>query len=153
VKLLYRRGYLSLAPAKDGKDWGAAEWESAVRNPVGSTAIHLDARVAMAGDTMNVILQIPSRELGFHPVNNQQTAEVDLGLAERGTIGWSRIRNDRATLTLQRQSDGGGLIHINKSWVLNSGTSGVRLIVRDRYTGRYGVLDMPLEKLRSEQPR
>jgi hypothetical protein len=155
VKLLYRRGYLSLAPEKQPKDWGAAEWDVAVRNPVGSTVMHLDARVEIVGDAMNVVLQIASQDLYFRPVNDQFAAELDLGLAERGTVGWSRLRSDKATVTLQnpQANRSTSAIRLTKSWTLNPGTSAARLVVRDRFTGRYGVLDMPLEKLRAEPKR
>jgi VWFA-related protein len=155
VKLLYRRGYLSLAPEKEPKDWGAAEWDSAVRNPVGSTAIHLDAKADIKGDTINVVMQIPSQDLYFRQLNNQLAADLDLGLAERGLVGWSRLRSDKATVTMQNQlaNTSTSAIRISKSWTLNSGTSAARIVVRDRFTGRYGVLDMPLEKLRSEPSR
>jgi VWFA-related protein len=155
VKLLYRRGYLSTAPEKQPKDWGAAEWDVAVRNPVGSTAIRLDARVDVTGTTMNVLLQIPSQDLYFRPVNSQFSAELDLGLAERGTVGWSRLRSDKATVTLQNQqaNRSTSVIRLTKSWDLNPGTSTARLIVRDRFTGKYGVVDMPLESIRTEPKR
>jgi len=155
VKLLARRGYLSVAPAKQPKDWGESDWDAAVRNPMGSTAIRLDARADAVGDTLNVVLQIASQDLYFRSVNSQLTTELDLGLAERGTVGWSRVRTDRATVTLQNpQADRAtSLIRMSKSWTLNSGTSAARLIVRDRFTGRVGVLDMPLETLRVEPKR
>jgi hypothetical protein len=34
-----------------------------------------------------------------------------------------------------------------KGWPINPDTSAVRLIVRDRVTGRYGVLDVPIETI------
>ena len=155
VKLLYRRGYLSMAPEKQPKDWGAAEWDAAVRNPVGSTAVHLDAKADVTGQTLNVVLQIPSQDLYFRRVNDQLAADLDLGLAERGTVEWSRLRSDKATVTMQNQqaNTSTSAIRISKSWALNPGTSVARLVVRDRFTGRYGVLDMPLDTLRTEQPR
>jgi len=126
-----------------------------VRNPVGSTAIHLDARTDVNGATMTVVLQIPSQDLYFRTVNNQLAADLDLGLAERGTVEWTRVRSDKATITLQNEqaNTSSSAIRISKVWTLNPGTSAARVVVRDRFTGRYGVLDMPLENLRSQQPR
>jgi VWFA-related protein len=155
VKLLYRRGYLSVAPEKEPKDWGAAEWDAAVRNPVVSTAIHLDARAEVTAAGISIVLQIPSQDLYFRRVNNQLAADLDLGLAERGTVGWSRLRSDKATVTMQNQqaNTSTSAIRISKSWALNPGTSAARIVVRDRFTGRYGVLDLPLQKLHSETSR
>jgi len=153
VKLLYRRGYLALAPAKQPKDWGETEWDAVVRDPVGSTAIRLDARAAVTGAALNATIQIPAQDLYFRKVNEQLATELDIALAERGTVGWSRVRTDRATVTLQnpQANTATSLIRINKSWTLNAGTSAARLIVRDRFTGRVGVLDMPLAALREKQ--
>jgi hypothetical protein len=154
VKLLYRRGYLSMAPPKPPRDWGAEEWDSAVRDPIGSTSLHLDVRAGIAGNTLSLLVQIPSQDLYFRPVGGQFSSEIDLGLAERGTVGWSRVRSNRATLTLQNQVDRlDTVVRLVKNWDLSPGTSAARVVVRDRFTGRYGVLDMPLEALRSEQPR
>jgi VWFA-related protein len=153
VQLLARQGYLSKVPEKQPKEWAAEEWDRAVQNPVGSTAIRLDARAEVTGGALNAVIQIASQDLHFHPAGNQLATELDLALAERGTIGWSRVRTDRATVTLQHpQADrSSSLIRLSKSWTLNAGTSAARLIVRDRLTGRYGVLDMALETLRSQK--
>ena len=80
-------------------------------------------------------------------------ADLDIALAERGTVDWSRVRADRATVTMQNENAdlGRALIRLPKSWTLNAGTSSVRLIVRDRSSGRVGVLDMPLRALQEKQ--
>ncbi len=97
------------------------------------------------------MIQIPAQDLYFRRVNDQLGTDLDIALAERGTVEWSRVRQDRATVTLanQRANTSASLIRMHQSWTLNPGTSTVRLIVRDRFTGRYGVLDMPLENLRT----
>jgi hypothetical protein len=35
-------------------------------------------------------------------------------------------------------------VPVKTTWPLNPGTSAVRAVVRDRFTGRYGTLDLPL---------
>ena len=149
VKALVRQGYMSISPARQPTDWLQDEWQATARNPLGSTAIRIDARVELKGQTLNAILQIPSQDLSFHRANLQWSADLDLGLAERGTVDGSRVRTDHATVTLKNENAnlGGSLIRLPKSWTLNPGTSSVRLIVRDRVSGRFGVLDMPLAKL------
>jgi hypothetical protein len=87
----------------------------------GSTAVHLDAKADVTGQTLNVVLQIPSQDLYFRRVNDQLAADLDLGLAERGTVEWSRLRSDKATVTMQNQqaNTSTSAIRISKSWALN----------------------------------
>ena len=153
VKLLYRRGYVAVVPGKQPKEWGQSEWDAATRDPIGSTAIRLDARAEVAAFTLRVTIQMPAQDLFFKRVNNQLAADLDIALAERGTVDWSRVRADRATVTMQNQNAdlGRALIRLPKSWTLNAGTSSVRLIVRDRSSGRVGVLDIPLRALQEKQ--
>ena len=44
------------------------------------------------------------------------------------------------------------LITSATTWPLNAGTTDVRVIVRDRLTGRYGTLDIPLPDCRDHGP-
>ena len=44
VRVLHRKGYMALAPVKQPVNWSQAEWQAAMQNPLGSTAIRLDAR-------------------------------------------------------------------------------------------------------------
>ena len=44
VRVLHRKGYMSLAPLKQPQNWTEDEWHAAMGNPLGSTAIRLDAR-------------------------------------------------------------------------------------------------------------
>jgi len=150
VRTLTRQGYFSVGPARQPTDWLQDQWQAAVKNPLGSTAIRLDARVEVVGQMLNAILQMPTEDLSFHRANLQWSADLDLGFAERGTVEWSRVRTDHATVTLKNDNANraGSLIRLPKSWTLNPGTSYVRLIVRDRVSGRFGDLDMPLNKLR-----
>jgi hypothetical protein len=39
-------------------------------------------------------------------------------------------------------------VRFAKSWTINPDTTALRVIVRDRLTGRFGVLDMPLNAIR-----
>ena len=48
VRVLHRKGYMALAPVKQPVNWSQAEWQAAMQNPLGSTAIRLDARADAA---------------------------------------------------------------------------------------------------------
>src|SRR5688500_9108611 len=57
VRVLHRKGYMALAPVKQPVNWTQSEWEAAMRNPLGSTAIRLDARADAVPDGVNVLIQ------------------------------------------------------------------------------------------------
>ena len=50
VRVLHRKGYMALAPVKQPVNWSQAEWQAAMQNPLGSTAIRLDARADAVAD-------------------------------------------------------------------------------------------------------
>jgi hypothetical protein len=39
------------------------------------------------------------------------------------------------------------VVRHTKSWKVNPAASTIRLIARDRFTGRYGTLDVPLQNI------
>jgi hypothetical protein len=151
VRVLHRKGYMALAPVKQPVNWAQAEWEAAMRNPLGSTAIRLDARAEAAADGLNVLIQIAADDLYYKRVNGAPVADIEIGFGERGPKEWTRVRRDGATITVKENPQLTGkpsIVRLSKMWTVEPGTMQVRLIVRDRMTGRFGVLDMPVAALR-----
>jgi VWFA-related protein len=152
VRILHRKGYMALAPVKQPVNWTQDQWQAAMQNPLGSTAIRLDARVDNAENGVNVVLQIASDDLYFAFVNNQPVTELEIGLGERNRKEWTRVRRDGATITIKRdpqQTSIAPIVRFAKMWTLSPDTTLLRVIVRDRWTGRFGVLDMPLSPKRN----
>ena len=58
VNILHRRGYMALAPVKQPVNWAQTDWQAAMQNPLGSTAIRLDGRADRVRSVMQVVLQI-----------------------------------------------------------------------------------------------
>jgi hypothetical protein len=154
VKLLQRQGYILRTPASGPQEWTPDEWQQAVASPVTSTAIRLDVRAEMAGGKMRTVLQIASDDLQFQEVDNRPQTDLDVTLAERTAEGWTRIRTDQATLTIGQSKTAdlsSTLTRFPKEWTINPNTTAVRVVVRDRATGRYGSLDIPLANLRLQE--
>lgn len=150
VRLLHRQGYLlQVAPTRQPQSWTGDDWESAVKNPLGSTSIRLDARVELSEAMLNVLFQIAGEDLYYRRVDNQSVTELEIGIGERTRAEWTRVRRDGATITMKgnQQDPANTVVRLAKGWPMSPDTSAVRLIVRDRVTGRYGVLDVPIGKI------
>jgi VWFA-related protein len=151
VRVLHRKGYMALAPVKQPVNWTQGEWEAAMRNPLGSTAIRLDARADAVPDGLNVLIQIAADDLYYKRVNGAPVTDLEIAFGERSSKEWTRVRRDGATITIKenpQQTVRPSIVRFSKMWTIEPGTTQVRLIVRDRMTGRFGVLDMPLNDIR-----
>lgn len=144
VKLLHRQGYLSQAPTERSADWPDEEWRSAAQNPLGSKAIRFEAKSRIESKTLRVILQIATEDLVLSKIENRRGAELDLGIAEKGSTGASRIRHDTGTIPVQ---DNQQIVEFQQSWQIDPAASTIRLLVRDRFTGRYGTVDLPVKQI------
>ena len=118
-----------------------------MRNSLGSTGIRLDARADVVPYGLKVLLQIAADDLYYKRVNG---APVD---RSRGRL--RRAERERMDARAARwryyhhqgkpqQAVMPSLVRFSKTWSIEPDTTLVRLIVRDRMTGRFGVLDMPV---------
>ena len=151
VRVLHRKGYMSLAPLKQPQNWTQTEWYAAMANPLGSTAIRLDARADVVPYGLQVLVQIAADDLYYKRVNGAPVADLEVGFGERNRKEWTRLRRDGATITIKERPDQAApasLVRFSKTWSIEPDTTLVRLIVRDRMTGRFGVLDMPLHQVK-----
>ena len=147
VKVLHRKGYMALAPLKQPASWTETEWRAAMQNPLGSTAIRLDARVDSVPAGLNIVLQIAADDLYYASVNGEPATDLEIALGERDRKEWIRVRRDGALITIKdnpQQTVKPSIVRFSKIWSLLPDTVRVRMIVRDRRSGRFGVLDMPL---------
>ena len=151
VRVLHRKGYMALAPVKQPVNWAEPDWQAALQNPLGSTAIRLDARADAVPYGLNVLIQIAADDLYYKRVNGQPVADLEIGFGERSAKQWTRVRRDGATITVKENPQAAvqpSIVRFAKVWTIEPDTSLVRLIVRDRMTARFGVLDMPLKDIR-----
>lgn len=151
VHVLHRKGYMALAPVRQPVNWVESEWQAAMQNPLGSTAIRLDARVDAVPYGLNVVIQIAADDLYYKTVNGQPVTDLEIGFGERNAKQWTRVRRDGATITIKENPQATvkpSIVRFSKNWTVEPDTTHVRLIVRDRNTARFGVLDMPLRRIR-----
>ena len=151
VRVLHRKGYMALAPVKQPVNWSQAEWQAAMQNPLGSTAIRLDARADVVAEGLNLLIQIAADDLYYKRVSGAPVTDLEIAFGERNAREWTRVRRDGAIITIKenpQQAAKPTIVRFSKTWTIEPETTQVRLIVRDRMTGRFGVLDMPLSEIR-----
>ncbi len=148
VTVRHRQGYLSDAPAPRPLEWTEDEWRVALGDPLGSSAVRLDGQFEPAGGaergTFDLRLRIALDDLQFREAGGKPMAEVDIVTAEKVASGDFGFRVERATLGLPANASEAPVAGYSRRLTLKPATSTIRLLVRDRLTGRYGTLDIPV---------
>jgi len=152
VRLMYRDGYLSAAAPETPIDWTEERWSTAVFNPVGSTAVRLDARLQFSGGaegrSISMVMLIEAEDLHFREVDGQSAAAVEVAIVDRLPNGQYEIQRNRVEIPFPKQERGElGLVPVRHSWELTADATVVRLMVLDRLTGRHGTLDVPVKDI------
>jgi VWFA-related protein len=153
AKVVYREGFLAEAGGSLLAEWTPDDWQSAARNPLGSTAISLDARCGRAPgnqQTLMLVLQIDSRHLYFQKDSEGMVANIEIGLAEKMPSGQTSFYRETGEYRLTREQLAGvrpASVRYSRSWVPAQGIASVRVLVRDRVTGRYGTLELPVKNI------
>jgi VWFA-related protein len=144
VTLRYRRGYL---PSRRAQSWPTEAWTRIASQPLDSTAIRLHTRTDVVGNTITASIQIASADLYFHERQGRMIADLEIGLVEEQIDKPTNVRVQPMEITLNKTINDflEELIPITTTWPVNAGTTSVRVIVRDRSTGRYGTLEMLLK--------
>jgi hypothetical protein len=151
VKVVHRQGYLSSAASKQSELWLADQWRAAANNPLGSASVRLDARFELKGNTLSAVLQIPAEDLSYRPVNGTTACTLEIAIAERTPEGLLGIRHEVGSFALkegQANDLSSVTVRFPKQWTIDAKTSLIRVVIRDRFTGRFGTLDVPVGELR-----
>ncbi len=154
VRMVYREGFLAETGGSMLAEWLQADWQSAIMNPLGSTSIALDARVGPApGDdsrALALIVQIDPSHLYFKKEGERHVANVEIAIAEKMPSGQSNFYRESGQYALSAQQYASGSpanVRYARSWKPAAGIASVRVLVRDRVTGRYGSLDVPVSRI------
>jgi hypothetical protein len=145
VRLVHQRGYSAAAIATLPAEWAEPELLRAVRNSLGSSAVRLDARAEHVGNgVIDIEIDIHAEDLHFARSGDRTVTDLDIVLAEHVSAVRIGYEKQHAALPLPPgpMNDAATVRHtlrIN----LQPGTSLLKVLVRDRYTGRYGTLEIP----------
>ena len=150
VTVTHRQGYLAEAPAALPLEWGEEQWRSVLANPLGSSVVRIDGQFEPASGaapgTFDLRLQIALDDLHFRDAGGKRVADVEIVTAEKVASGDFAFRVERASLGAPASGAPGATASYTRRWALRPGTATVRVIVRDRFTSRFGTLDMPIRK-------
>ena len=144
VSLRHRQGYL--ASATQTQDWPEERWNEIAYRPLISTDVRFDVRAAFAGDTLSVALQVASDDLHFRQSSSGPVADMDIAIIEK-TVAPTNIRILSASIEVSPAAALPATVSVPRELMLNPQTTSVRIIVRDKSTGRYGSVDLPLAHL------
>ncbi len=153
VRLVYRQGFLAESAGPVPAAWSVAEWRSAVFSPLGSGALTIDARCEpMPGKPghLGLLMQVDPHQLHFRREKDQLVAEFEIAVAEKGTTGEISFHQENGKVTVpvaDERKIGPELTRYFREWKPTPGSVTVRLIARDKSTGRYGTLDLPVSKI------
>ncbi len=147
VSLNHRQGYLAVRRAQT-QSWPEKNWNDLVYQPLDSTGIRLNGRSDASGNEVTLSLQIAAADLYFHERAGKMIADLEIGLVEKAEKGPTNVRVQPVEVSLEATAAGQrpALVPVKTTWPLNAGTAGVRAVVRDRFTGRYGTLNLPLSR-------
>jgi VWFA-related protein len=151
AKVVHRQGYLSSIANTQSELWLADQWRAAANNPLGSASVRLDARFELKGDMLSAILQIPAEDLSYRNINGTTACTLEIAIAERTPEGLLGIRHELGSFALkegQANNLTGVTVRFPKQWTIDAKTSLIRVVIRDRHTGRFGTLDVPVSALR-----
>jgi hypothetical protein len=154
VKLVCKQGYLSEGPVAVAEVWSKEQWAAVLRHPLGSSAIHLDAHVRRVKDapagTLDIIVQVEPGDLHFRPNGQGIEAQYEIAIAERVSAGIGRVQSEAGAFTFPKEKASQVLpenLRYQYHWTLSNGATGLRLLYHDKLTGRYGTLEVPLNKI------
>lgn len=148
VKLRHPKGYLAEAPIETAKPWTEQEWGAVIYNPVGSSALPIDAKGSLSSRTdaneVTVIAQFEAEALHFQDSQDgQRLAFVELALIDKSADGTFRIK----VQPMELPADADQPFQFRHTWELMPDAVNVRVILHDQLTGRHGTLDLPLKEL------
>jgi VWFA-related protein len=151
IRVRHQQGYLSVGSETPPAVWNEEEWRLALSNPLGSAAVKLHARLVPVPNaepgTFDLQVQIATNDLLLREVNGTTVANVDIVTAEKISSGDLSFRAESAVLRMPPLKPDSPLPPARYARRLQPKptTSSIRIIVRDRNTGRYGTLDVPVE--------
>ena len=147
VTVRHRQGYLASESVNQASDWPHERWNDLAYRPLISTAIRIDVRPVREAARLNVAVDVVIDDLQFRPVDGGSVADVEIALVEKTSKGPTNVRVQSAGIQLPTGAAVPAVAPFSATFPLNAQTTSVRVIVRDRASGKLGSLDLPLDKL------
>jgi VWFA-related protein len=147
VRIVSRQGYLGVSP-KQPREWQAADWRDAANNPLRSTGVRIEARCVLVSGVVAAEVHLAAEDLHLRKTDSGLVAEFEIAIAEKTADGLSGLRHEPLAFQVdQRQDLSTVKVRFPKQWRIASSTTTIRLIIYDRFTNRYGTVDVPVSQL------
>jgi VWFA-related protein len=151
LNIRHREGYMASAAPAQPVEWTAEVWRAAFVNPIVSTVIPMSARCErMPSGDLVLTLMADVNALQFRSDGPNLKADLEIGIADRTEDG--TVRSARSVFAASvpaanwedaRQQ---GVVY-RKQWKPGANANDLRVIVYDKWSGQYGSLDVPFNKL------
>ena len=150
LRVRHREGYIAEPAITSGGGWSDDNWRAAISNPLGSSAVRMTARCEQAAGELALQLWIDPSSISFGEKDGLSRAEVEINVTGISPDGRAhphfetgRLSLNQQQMNLARQQG----IPYERRWKPAPGVATVRVLVRDRTTGNYGSLDIPLKSV------
>jgi len=91
--------------------------------------------------------------LHFRTIADKVSADVEIAIAEKSAKGDFEYRLRTSAFVLPEGTAlAGTVLRYQDRWKLRPGTAIIRVLVRDRRSGRYGTLDVPVNQIPAARP-
>jgi VWFA-related protein len=152
VNVRHREGYISEKEPGQKPAWTAESWRAAAANPIGSSALPMTVLCQpMTGGEMLLRIQVGAASLHFgDDAGGGMRADLQIMIAGRSADGriWTNLSEIAAKLPRERMEKlRESVVPVLRRWKPDAATTALRVIVRDRFSGRFGSVDVPLAKL------
>jgi hypothetical protein len=151
LNVRYREGYLADPRVAQAEKWTDEMCHAALSNPLGSSAIPLSAAVKRTpSGELSITVLADTGALQFVPDGAQLAANLEILVADRTPGGLARASRSTVTSIVaaaeweaKRQQP----TRYDGTWTPTADATVLRVIVHDVNSGRYGSVDVPLNKV------
>jgi VWFA-related protein len=151
LNVRHREGYLAEKEMGRRPAWTTDTWRAAAANPIGSSALQITVLCQpMAGGEYLLRIQTGAGALLFRDEGGGLKAELQIMIAGRAADGrmWTNLNEVSVKLPPERlEKLRESVAPVLRRWKPDAATTALRVIVRDKLTGQYGSVDVPLAKL------
>jgi hypothetical protein len=151
VNLRHREGYLSESVPPQTTDWTQETWRANFSNPIVSTVIPLTAKCERTpSGELALTVFADAGALQFHTDGDNLKAELEVGIGDFAPDGSARTNRSAFTAsvpTAKWEDARKTGITYQRQWKPAENVTSLRLIVHDVRSGKYGSLDVPLNKI------
>jgi VWFA-related protein len=154
VNLHHREGYFAEKETAARPEWNTESWRAVAASPLGSSALQMVVQcLPLASGEVLLSIKIGAGALHFQSEPGGMRADLQVMIAGRSADNrmWTIQSEVAAKLPQDRVATvRTAVVPVQRRWTPDKAVTTMRVIVRDKFTGQYGSVDIPLSKLRGQ---